>query len=974
MIPVRLEFAAFGPFPQKQIIDFTRFDDDRLFLITGPTGSGKTTIFDALTYSLYGEASGSLREKATLKSDFVGENGFCYTSFAFFVHGKQYTVRRIPQQRCPKQRGEGFKEQAADAELSDENGVICTHVGPVNRKIEELIGLNSEQFHKIVLLPQGEFRRFLSDKSDEKQEILRHIFSTGILSSFTERLKQGVSSCTAAYQNALSQCTALLHTIQTEAGSPLACSTAADIPDFSAVLSLLEDQNQTDETALEKTAEQLRSAAAAYDCINLELAKTENDLLAQYRKAADEFAEMERQNEEWAKRRKMLELLEKAAPVAQKEQECLSLSDESVQLKESIKSAENTYALHEKDLLSIQAEQKAAKDAADSSLQNSEQIPTLKEQLQKHTELSEKRNECASLSEQLKKCEEAQKILSDAKLWLTAKETLAEMQTKVQERECFFQTLRTYRSACAEAAASAKESSEALSSYIAAQAPFLAEKLRENEPCPVCGSTVHPAPAQHGNSSGSKTQYEQARRRETETVRRRDQLFQELSLLLSEENRGKDPLSCIESEKENYRLLCAELEIRQNSLCAFRIPEKLKRCSCEELNMRLDTCVKQYQQIQGHLDALTNQCETLMQAVPENMKEQALSEQITALEQNALLAQKHLQKTNTALEQARLALARTEEQLGIFTKQLTEKTILLQQKQTDFHRLMSESGLDEDVYRTLLPKLPEISVRRKALEQHKIEYRGKRDALQQLKIQTASLQEHNLDDMTACKQEAMVKRDALQQQYNRQAQRLHANTSAAQSLLSCTRLEKEQREALEQARFLYEVARGDYSGKVNFERYVLAYYFENVIQTANLRLEQMTNSRYTLIRRTQTKGNRTAGLDLDVFDAYTGTARNVDTLSGGESFKVALSLALGLADIISESSGGIELNTMLIDEGFGSLDSDSLDAAINCLYDLRANGRYIGIISHISELKERIPQQIRVMPGINGSVIQEGSA
>ncbi len=972
MIPVRLEFAAFGPFSQKQIIDFTRFDDDRLFLITGPTGSGKTTIFDALTYSLYGEASGSLREKATLKSDFVGETGFCYTSFAFFVHGKQYTVRRIPQQRCPKQRGEGFKEQAAEAELSDESGVICTHVGPVNRKIEELIGLNSEQFHKIVLLPQGEFRRFLSDRSDEKQEILRHIFSTGILSSFTERLKQGASSCTAAYQNALSQCAALLHTIQTESGSPLACSITADIPDFSAVLSLLSDQNQMDKTALEKTAEQLRSAAAAYDCINLELAKTENDLLAQYRKAADEFVEMERQNEEWAKRRKTLELLEKAAPVAQKEQECLSLSDEIVRLKTSIKSAESMHALHEKELYSIQTEQKEAKEMADSALKNSEQIPTLKTQLQKHTELSEKRNECVSLSEQLKKCEEAQKILADAKLWFTAKEALAEMQTKVQERECFFQTLRTYRSACAEAAASAKESSEALSAYIAAQAPFLAEKLRENEPCPVCGSTVHPAPAQHGSSSGSKKQYEQARLRETEAVRRRDQLFQELSLLLSEENQGKDPLSCIESEKKSYRLFCTEFEIRQNTVSAFRIPEKLKRCSSEEINTRLDTCVKQYQKIQGHLDALTNQCETLMRAVPENMEAQALSEQITALEQNVLLAQNRLQKANTALEHARLALARTEEQLGIFTKQLTEKTILLQQKQTDFHRLMSESELDEDVYRMLLPKLPEISARHKALEQHKIEYRSKRDALQQLKVQTASLQEHNLDEMTVRKQEAMAKRDALQQQYNRQAQRLHTNTSAAQSLLSCTRLEKEKREALEQARFLYEVARGDYSGKVNFERYVLAYYFENVIQTANLRLEQMTNSRYTLIRRTQTKGNRTAGLDLDVFDAYTGTARNVDTLSGGESFKVALSLALGLADIISESSGGIELNTMLIDEGFGSLDSDSLDTAINCLYDLRANGRYIGIISHISELKERIPQQIRVIPGINGSVIQEG--
>lgn len=184
-----------------------------------------------------------------------------------------------------------------------------------------------------------------------------------------------------------------------------------------------------------------------------------------------------------------------------------------------------------------------------------------------------------------------------------------------------------------------------------------------------------------------------------------------------------------------------------------------------------------------------------MRAVPENMEAQALSEQITALEQNVLLAQNRLQKANTALEHARLALARTEEQLGIFTKQLTEKTILLQQKQTDFHRLMSESELDEDVYRMLLPKLPEISARRKALEQHKIEYRSKRDALQQLKVQTASLQEHNLDEMTARKQEAMAKRDALQQQYNRQAQRLHTNTCAAQSLLSCTRLKREARSA-----------------------------------------------------------------------------------------------------------------------------------------------------------------------------------
>lgn len=974
MIPVRLEFAAFGPFPDKQVIDFTRFDDDRLFLITGPTGSGKTTIFDALTYSLYGEASGSLREKTMLKSDFIGENGFCYTSFTFLVHEKQYTVRRIPQQRCPRQRGEGFKEQMADAELSDEDGVVCTHVGPVNRKIEELIGLNSEQFHKIVLLPQGEFRRFLSDKSDAKQEILRHIFSTGVLSAFTERLKQNVSIRAAAYQDALSQCAAFLHTIQAEADGTLAELLATDAPNFLAVLAALSTQNQSDETTLSRTAEQLHEAAAAYDCINLDLAKTENDLLAQRRKAAEEFAEMERHNAEWAKRRETLALLEKAAPAAQKEQECRELSDEIARLNQSHEMAEKTRALQNERFLSAQAEQTTAKAAVDAALKDSEQIPALKAQLQKYAELSAKQSECAVLSEQLKKYEQARKALADAKLWFAAKEALSEAQIKKQARERFFETLRGYQAACTEAAASAKKSAAALSAYIAAQAPFLAAKLRENEPCPVCGSTVHPAPAQPGELSGSKAQYEQARLQETKAVRRRDQLLQELSHLLSEENREKDPLSCIELERENHRLLCAELEIRQNTVSAFRIPEKLKRYSPEELNTRLETCVQQHQQIQGRLSAVTEQYEALAASLPGNINEQVLSDRIVSLERQAMLAQKCLQEAAAALEEARVALARTQEQIGIFAKQITEKMILLQEKQSDFSRLMEGSGLTEETYRALLPILPELAGRRETLQQYKIEYRGKRDTLQRLKEQTASLKEHDLDDMAARKQDAQEKRDALQEQYNRQAQRLRANKSAADSLLSCTRTEEKLRAALEQARFLYEVARGDFSGKVNFERYVLAYYFENVIQTANLRLEQMTNSRYTLVRRTQSKGNRTAGLDLDVFDAYTGTSRNVDTLSGGESFKVALSLALGLADIISENSGGIELNTMLIDEGFGSLDSDSLDAAVSCLYDLRAEGRYIGIISHVSELKERIPQQIHVAPGVNGSTIREGSA
>ncbi len=971
MIPVRLEFSAFGPFPEKQVVDFTKFDDDRLFLITGPTGSGKTTIFDALTFSLYGEASGSLREKTTLKSDFVGENGLCYASFTFLIHGTQYTVRRMPQQRCPKQRGQGYKDQPADAVLSDENGVICTHIGPVNQKIEELIGLNSEQFHKIVLLPQGEFRRFLSDKSDAKQEILRHIFSTDTLRIFTERLKENVSSLTAEYQDILSQCSAFLHTIQADSDCMLSRLTASDTPDFRAILTALTEQNEKDAQHLKQTKNQFMQASAAYDSINLDLAKTENTLLAQCRKARDEFKEMERHNAEWAERRKLLEALEKAEPVAQKEQEYKELEHEIISLTQSIEKAKCALALKNNAFISAHAEYEDAKKNADSAAEKNKQIPILEAQLKKYKELEMKEKECADLKEQLKKQERIQKTLSSAMLWFTAKEALDAVLKKKQTSERFFDTLHAYQSACVAAAASANDAAAALSHYIAAQAPFLAEKLRDHEPCPVCGSTIHPAPARHGSALGSKVQYERLKQAETEAVRKRERLFQELSQYLSDENAGKDPLTCTASEEKIYRALCKEYTDRRQELSSFQISKTLQALSFDELRTQADGCSQECQQMQGRLSAVIEQQALLAAELPDNMTAPVLADRILLLKQQNENALKDLQKAVDTLHDARLSVVRTQEQLEIFTKQLEEKRVLFKRKESDFMQLMQEASITEKKYRSLLSFLPELPNRREALQRYKIEYRTKRNALQRLEEQTADLKEHDLNQMTKRKQDAQDVRDALQKEYNRNAQRLHANQAAAESLTACIKEEETKRRSLEQARFLYEVARGDYSGKVNFERYVLAYYFENVIRTANLRLEQITNSRYTLVRRSQSKGNRTAGLDLDIFDAYTGISRNVDTLSGGESFKVALSLALGLADTISESSGGIELNTMLIDEGFGSLDSESLDAAINCLYSLRADGRYIGIISHVNELKERIPQQIRVIPGINGSTIEE---
>lgn len=974
MIPVRLEFAAFGPFPEKQVIDFTRFDDSRIFLITGPTGSGKTTIFDVLTYSLYGRSSGSLRDKNTLKSDYVGDSGLCYAEFTFLIHGKRYTVRRTPTQRCPNKRGNDVKTQLADALLSDENGVICSHVTPVDSKIEELLGLSYEQFRKIVLLPQGEFRRFLSDSSDAKQEILRRIFFTDLLGRFTDLLRQNVSALETDYRLSLSQCTAYLKTVQPAGNNALADLLDAKEPDFSAILPLLTEQNQADEAQLRETESALNKARAQYDALNLDLAKKENDLLTQYRQAAAQFAEMETHNEEWSKRRETIALLDKITPAAQKEQLCMVLAADLNRLMLEQDAAKAVFA--EQKTAAGQCEKAfiLAKEKADKSQALAEQIRKLRTLAERLAELSEKQKTCTLLEDEREKKRRMLKALAEAKLYTAAKTECEAVQGKKAERERFFDTLESYRLTCTQAAISAKQAADALSAYIAAQAPLLAKSLRDNEPCPVCGATVHPAPAQAHSIIGSKEAYEQAQRREAADASRRERLLQELSYLLSEENRGNDPLACIEAEQRLYESLSAEYKTRRAALAAFRIPDKLKQYTAEEMETALNRYTEQVQQLGGRLFALFEQCDILQRSIPRDADAQSLSVQIASCEAQIAEADKQLQNAVSAREKAQLALVRTETQLKGLAEQLVRKQAEQSSTEEEYARLLEQSGLSEEGYRALLPLLPELESRREALHAYKLDYRSRRDLVQSLKEQTAGLKPHDITALQEKKQTLLNAQNELQQRCNQKDRVLNANRRAQKLLCAQIRRESDLRAELERVRFLYGVSRGDLSGKVNFERYVLAYYFENVIQNANIRLEQMTNSRYTLIRRTQSEGhNRTSGLELDVFDAYTGLSRHVDTLSGGESFKVSLALALGLADIISETSGGIELNTMLIDEGFGSLDSDSLDMAIGCLCDLRASGRYIGIISHVNELKERIPQHITVTQSVNGSMIQEDS-
>lgn len=972
MIPIRLTFEAFGPFAKKQTIDFTRFDDSRIFLITGPTGSGKTTIFDAITFSLFGDTSGSTRSRNTLKSDFIGDTALCYTEFTFRVHGCEYTVRRVPAQTCPNARGTGTKAQAADAILSDENGVICSRVKEVDKKIEELLGLNYEQFRKIVLLPQGEFRRFLSDSSEVKQDILRRIFSTEILGRFTEQLKTRVSSLNTEYQHTRSQCDAYIETIRAEEESELHTLLLAQQRDMDAILSALHEQNEAQQKTHRETEEQLALARKEYESINTDLARQENELIEQKDRAEAEFAKMNLHNAEWSERKDTINNLLQIQPLAQKENEIVqsdallsSLLQKQKRTEEEKDKQNHAFQSAQQAVLSAQAQHKDACSAA-------EQIPQLRELLNQLNTLSQTKQESDTLDQKIRKLEHQLKILAEAKLWLAEKTHLAELQKQISDREAFFALIPQYHKAAQEAADAANNTASALSTYIAAQAPFLAQNLRENEPCPVCGSTAHPHPASAHSHSGSKEAYESARSKEENAVRRRDALHNDLKNNLSEENRGSDPFACLQDETERLQTLRDNAAVLQTSIMRFSIPEALHNDSAEQLEQRISDKNALYQNACGRRDALSTQIAALEKAVPQDADAKTVNTRIIVLtadkdETAEILegAQKNADKEKTELTRIETVLSETLQQIASTEKLRTEQ-------KSAFDTLLSDSAFTQSEYETLRALLPELAERQNEFNRYKIEYRAKRDLVKKLQEQTAAMQYHDLAVLEAAKKDTKEKQDLLQAAYNTEDRLLHANLQAEQHLHTQSQKERKLREQYEQAHLLYGVARGDYSGRVNFERYVLAHYFENVIQNANIRLEQMTNSRYTLIRRTESEShNRASGLEMDVFDSYTGVSRHVDTLSGGESFKVALALALGLADIISESSGGIELNTMLIDEGFGSLDSDSLDAAINCLHDLQADGRYIGIISHVAELRERIPQRITIKPGVNGSTVSE---
>lgn len=846
MIPILLEFEAFGPFVSRQVIDFTEYQSDRLFLITGNTGAGKTTIFDAISFSLYGQASGCVRQPDSFKSDFADNKTLCYASFTFIVRGKNYTVYREPIQMKLKRGGKLIKDSST-ATLTLEDGSVIVGPANVDNFMEALLGLNADQFKKIVMLPQDDFRRFLTDDSNEKQKILRKIFSTKLLDDFTEQLRLNATKIKSEVEQLQASCNVLVDTICSLNNDEIQDQKQSKFTDIPYLITLLAEHNTTILEMDSKKLSALSTINEQRDALNLPYYNEINNGFIQLQRLKSELSKLEECHEQFVEMQVLIGKLQSAQII-------LPIYDIKCQLLFDIDSVNKKLVQYQQDI-------------------------------------REYTSTATNYSQLILLCEKSNIVAEEIRSDLLLIEKLNRYKKLL---DIFSKYNIMYQ--------------QAFHRFINGQAFMLSSTLKNNMPCPVCGSLEHPNPASENSESISKTQLDTAKNEYEKSAQQVESIIAECNQLIKQKAitvEFDNLLDYIPFVEQNRQELLLEHNTLLSEINNLPIKKSLLKSPSQQ-----------------QLDKLNAQLERGNEAINQN-------------DNLLLLLNEKLQVTSDQLELA-----------------------------------LSDNSMNEIEFVELSSKVNTISALVKKVSAHNNDITAKTAQIATLSSQLRDKSPVNLSALQEQSENYSIQIKALENEHITLYSALTTNTDCLERL-------KKNHSALVEKSIIYadvnkifEVANGKYSDKLNFERYVLATYFDCVINNANLRLEQMTNSRYTLFRREQKeKWKKASGLSLDVFDAHNGKSRHVNTLSGGESFKVALALALGFADIISQNSGGIELNTMFIDEGFGSLDSESLDSAINCLHQIRLNGRYIGIISHVSELKEKITSKIIVKQGPTGSTI-----
>ncbi|HBC3521911.1 TPA: SMC family ATPase [Vibrio alginolyticus] len=1008
MKPIKLTMQAFGPFTKTEVIDFEKLGRNPLFLINGPTGSGKTSILDAICFALYGETTGNERQGIQMRCDLSAQDLPTEVVLEFSLHGKQYRVVRSPEQEAPKARGEGMtikKHTAALYELGETETLITSKTTQVKTEVSNIIGLNETQFRQVMVLPQGKFRELLLASSKEREEIFGQLFQTDIYKKIEYALKDKASAISKAKGEFDNQIRGALQVAEASSEQEL-------LQQLEQVTKQLESDKKNEQAALDKL-NTAKSELQKAETLNGEFSKREQaeSALKLHLEHSDSIKARQQQLEN-AKNANKIELpyisLQNAKAQTQE------LGQKIVALKESLEKAH--VVAREQENLQQSAKEAAAKVPQLTQLQY--QLESTKNKLVEKDNLEskitagyqQKQQFEATLKQYIElkdkltlQAQQGQKELEKARVDVAL---IGSIDAEIKQKQRLLQDLKKLHDLTLElsklnALTVGKQQSlnEASQRYMQcqqdadtielkwhnAQAAVLAQRLKAGEACPVCGSETHPNPATFVEEAVTKEQVQAARAREREAQTLLNQLSNQLeqhNVVISQyqnqcnqlkEELGEHATSEISTVKNDLQALKAQLLRLQ----AIDI-ETLER-NVEQLNQRCVVGENKIHELQNQMAANEStvkanqeQLAQLQASIdPKYSSADLLEREILLTKEQILSLNTGLEKAQTALQQAILEKSNAESHLATNKQWLSESEQKLSQAELAWNEALQASKFeDESHYLSSRVGDDELQAWQQEIDSFKQAQTKLEQTLHDLNHALKDLERPNLELFND-------RLTTLQAQYIEVRNQLDTTRSIFERLEKVRKdiavlHEKNSKLEEEYKVFgtLYDVASGKTGSRVSLHRFVLGVLLDDVLIQASQRLSLMSKGRYILARKTEGfKGAAGRGLDLMVEDGYTGKTRDVATLSGGESFMAALALALGLSDVVQSYSGGIRLDTLFIDEGFGSLDPESLDLAIQTLVDLQQTGRMIGVISHVSELKEQMAQRIDVEPSRLGSTV-----
>ena len=1012
MKPLVLKLVAFGPFAGAEQIDFTRLGDNPLFLINGPTGAGKSSILDAICFALYGETTGKERDATQMRCDFAAANVLTEVSLDFALGTKQYRINRLPQQEKLKTRGEGTTNHPAEAslwELEDgEQGrlLVSKKVNDATAMIRELVGLDVLQFRQVMVLPQGKFREFLLADSRAREEIFSQLFQTSIYKQIERSLADKASTITKAVAHHRTKVETLLNFAGVNTEQDIVDALNELAPELAKAEATRENAKQAmqvvereKEQALQliKSFEDLREKKKQLTSLQArepEIKKTQASLSRAQAAASIRPLHSYALNEA-----KQLTRLQEAqvASIQQKTDAELAVKLATETLSNAKDKASALDSLNKEQLELEQLQGKSARlTEANSALVAANQTLAgstrrLAEIKQTLLELDQEQAEVAlnlkTLGADLSHFTDQQIALDKLTTQLAQRQELAKVtQQEAMEVEAVTEAQQVLDVATEKLATAAESATKLEINWHQGQAALLARDLKHNEPCPVCGSTAHPMPASEGDVV-EKSAVEAGRKLESDArgnVERDKEALNAASHQLTATRKdiqrlmaqlgplAEQTLLDVQTAHDNQLQLVESLQAKQENQEALLKRAETISTSQKASNAEIEKVSSQLSQDQADQTRAQTLVEQLLTEIPEplrapevlNNKLEGVVEQIktikTALEQ----AEKSMSAARSASDQA---MSHHQSLVIQLQEQVAQSQDATDALTSAIHK--SPFATEQEFEKALLSEEEQASLT-SSIQQWQSELDSVKGAIQQLDEHIA---DKPVPDLTLI-DSALVEKQAVFQQADDHWRERTARLKQLKDIQIQLDEANQKNQRLE-AEYkimgtLSEVANGNTGNKISLQRFVLSVLLDDVLIQASQRLSHMSKGRYQLVRKEdRAKGNKASGLELEVEDAYSGKSRSVATLSGGESFMAALSLALGLSDVVQSYAGGIKLDTLFIDEGFGSLDQESLDLAVRTLIDLQASGRMIGIISHVSELKEQMNLRLDVLSGRNGSHI-----